>query len=548
MLKQSSKNKLLEFFNLKLKGNKVENKIFIFDTTLRDGEQSPGASLNIYEKLEIAHQLARLNVDVIEAGFPISSPAQFEAVKLISSEVDKTIAALARANEKDIDSALKALSQAKSKRIHTFTSTSDFHIMGKFGHEKYGKSLAEKRETILKMAYDSVKYAKSLCSDVEFSAEDAGRTDINYLAEVIYTAIEAGANVVNIPDTTGYTLPKEFGEKIAQLKKLVKNIDKAAISVHCHNDLGLAVANSISAIENGARQIECTVNGIGERAGNASLEEIVMAIKVRNDLLKYSTNIETKEIYNSSKLVSGFTGILVQRNKAIVGENAFAHESGIHQDGMLKDRNTYEIMTPELVGYPRTKIILGRHSGRHGLKVRLKELGYEITDQKLDEVYSAFTELADKKKEVFDEDLRIIMGDSVSHKNEHYELNYLHVISGSGSIPTAVVRIKKDNEIKEESSIGDGPVDAVFNAIERALGIKQQIESYNVRSVTSGRQAMGEVLVRIRSNSRSFTGRGISTDIIEASAKAYLNALNKKEQDESLLKTANEENNLITVV
>lgn len=548
MLKQSSKNKLLEFFNLKLKGNKVENKIFIFDTTLRDGEQSPGASLNIYEKLEIAHQLARLNVDVIEAGFPISSPAQFEAVKLISSEVDKTIAALARANEKDIDSALKALSQAKSKRIHTFTSTSDFHIMGKFGHEKYGKSLAEKRETILKMAYDSVKYAKSLCSDVEFSAEDAGRTDINYLAEVIYTAIEAGANVVNIPDTTGYTLPKEFGEKIAQLKKLVKNIDKAAISVHCHNDLGLAVANSISAIENGARQIECTMNGIGERAGNASLEEIVMAIKVRNDLLKYSTNIETKEIYNSSKLVSGFTGILVQRNKAIVGENAFAHESGIHQDGMLKDRNTYEIMTPELVGYPRTKIILGRHSGRHGLKVRLKELGYEITDQKLDEVYSAFTELADKKKEVFDEDLRIIMGDSVSHKNEHYELNYLHVISGSGSIPTAVVRIKKDNEIKEESSIGDGPVDAVFNAIERALGIKQQIESYNVRSVTSGRQAMGEVLVRIRSNSRSFTGRGISTDIIEASAKAYLNALNKKEQDESLLKTANEENNLITVV
>ena len=308
------------------------------------------------------------------------------------------------------------------------------------------------------------------------------------------------------------------------------------------------MANSISAIENGARQIECTVNGIGERAGNASLEEIVMAIKVRNDLLQFSTNIETREIYNSSKLVSGFTGIIVQRNKAIVGENAFAHESGIHQDGMLKNRNTYEIMTPELVGYPRTKIILGRHSGRHGLKVRLKELGYEVSDQKLDEVYSAFTELADKKKEVFDEDLRIIMGDSVSHKNEHYELNYLHVVSGSGSIPTAVVRIKKDNEIREESSTGDGPVDAVFNAIERALGIKQQIESYNVRSVTSGRQAMGEVLVRIRSNSRSYTGRGISTDIIEASAKAYLNALNKKEEYETLLKTESEENNLITVV
>lgn len=526
----------------------MDNRIFIFDTTLRDGEQSPGASLNIYEKLEIAHQLAKLNVDVIEAGFPISSPAQFEAVKIISSEVDKTIAGLARANEKDIDSAYKALLPAKSKRIHTFASTSDFHILGKFSHEKYGRSLSDKRVTILKMTYDSVKYAKSLCDDVEFSAEDAGRTDLNYLAEIVQTAIEAGANVVNIPDTTGYTLPNEFGNKIAQLKKLVINIDKAIISVHCHNDLGLAVANSLSAIENGARQIECTINGIGERAGNASLEEIVMAIKVRNDLLKYSTDIETKEIYNSSKLVSGFTGIIVQRNKAIVGENAFAHESGIHQDGMLKDRNTYEIMTPELVGYPRTKIVLGRHSGRHGLKVRLKELGYNLSEDKLNEVYDAFTELADKKKEVFDEDLRVIMGDSVTHKNEHYELNYLQISSGSNSIPTAVVRIKKDDEIKEESSIGDGPVDAVFNAIERALGIKQQIESYNVRSVTSGRQALGEVLVRIRSNSISFTGRGISTDIIEASAKAYLNALNKKEEYVLLIKTGNEENNLINVV
>ena len=525
----------------------MDNIIYIFDTTLRDGEQSPGASLNIYEKLEIAHQLAKLNVDVIEAGFPISSPTQFEAVQLISSEVDKTIAALARANEKDIESAYQALLQAKSKRIHTFTSTSDYHILGKFGHEKYGISLAEKRETILRMTYDSVKYAKSLCEDVEFSAEDAGRTDINYLAEVIYTAIEAGANVVNIPDTTGYTLPTEFGSKIAQLKRLVKNIDNAVISVHCHNDLGLAVANSISAIENGARQIECTINGIGERAGNASLEEIVMAIKVRNDLLNYSTNVETKEIYNSSKLVSGFTGIIVQRNKAIVGENAFAHESGIHQDGMLKDRNTYEIMTPELVGYPKTKIILGRHSGRHGLKVRLKELGYDVTEEKLNELYHAFTELADKKKEVFDEDLRMIMGDSITHKNEHYELVYLHISSGSGSIPTAVVRIKKDQKIKEESSVGDGPVDAVFNAIERALGIKQQIESYNVRSVTSGRQALGEVLVRIRSNSRSFTGRGVSTDIIEASAKAYLNALSKKEEEESLVKTKNDKKNLINV-
>ena len=526
----------------------MDNKVFIFDTTLRDGEQSPGASLNIYEKLEIAHQLAKLNVDVIEAGFPISSPAQFEAVKMIASDVNKTIAGLARANEKDIDAAYQALQPAKSKRIHTFTSTSDFHILGKFSHEKYGRSLTEKRETILRMTFDSVKYAKSLCDDVEFSAEDAGRTDINYLSEVIHAAIEAGANVVNIPDTTGYTIPDEFGNKIAQLRKLVNNIDKAIISVHCHNDLGLAVANSIAAIEKGARQIECTINGIGERAGNASLEEIVMAIKVRYDLLNYSTNVNTKEIFNTSKLVSGFTGILVQRNKAIVGENAFAHESGIHQDGMLKDRNTYEIMTPEMVGYPKTKIILGRHSGRHGLKVRLKELGYELNEQKLNEVYQIFTELADKKKEVFDEDLRILMGDSITHKNEHYELEYLQISSGSVSIPTAVVRIKKDSEVLSESSTGDGPVDAVFNAIERALGIKQQIESYNVRSVTSGRQALGEVLVRVRSNSKSYTGRGISTDIIEASAKAYLNALNKKEEYELLMKTKTEENNLINVV
>ena len=323
----------------------MKEKIYIFDTTLRDGEQSPGASLNIFEKLEIAHQLAKLNVDVIEAGFPISSPAQFDAVYAIASEVDKTIAGLCRANEKDIDSAIKALEPAAKKRIHTFASTSDYHILGKFGHEKYGSSLEEKRETVLRMTFDSVKYAKSLCEDVEYSAEDAGRTDLVYLAEIIQTAIEAGANVVNIPDTTGYTFPTEFGNKIKYLKENVPNINEAQISVHCHNDLGLAVANSIASIENGARQVECTVNGIGERAGNASLEEIVMALKVRHDLLNFDTEINTREIYNTSKIVSGFTGILVQRNKAIVGENAFAHESGIHQDGMLKNRETYEIMT-----------------------------------------------------------------------------------------------------------------------------------------------------------------------------------------------------------
>ncbi|MDH7604947.1 MAG: 2-isopropylmalate synthase [Melioribacter sp.] len=505
-------------------------RILIFDTTLRDGEQSPGASLNVHEKLEIAHQLAKLNVDIIEAGFPISSPAQFEAVKRIAAEVDCIIAALARANEKDIKAAADALSAAPRKRIHTFASTSDYHILGKFGHERYGKTLEEKRKTILKMSYDSVAYAKTFTDDVEFSAEDAGRTDIGYLAEVVEAAIEAGATTINIPDTTGYTLPFEFGNKIAELKKRVKNIDNVIISVHCHNDLGLAVANSLAAIMNGARQVECTINGIGERAGNASLEEIVMTLNVRKDLLNYYTNVNTKEIYNTSKMVSAFTGLLVQRNKAIVGENAFAHESGIHQDGVLKNRQTYEIMTPESVGIPENKIVLGRHSGRHGLKARLQELGYTVTEEELQKIYDAFIELADKKKEVFDDDLRMLMGDEIQKQDEVYQLEYLHINAGTNLVPNAVVRIKIGEKIIEETATGDGPVDAVFNSIERALSIKSELESYQVRSVTAGREAMGEVLVRIRSGNKSFTGRGISTDIIEASAKAYLNALNQKEQ------------------
>ena len=505
------------------------NKILIFDTTLRDGEQSPGASLNINEKLEIAHQLARLNVDVIEAGFPISSPTQFEAVKRIAEEVDVIIAGLARASEKDIKACADALVSAKKPRIHTFSSTSDFHILGKFSHPRYGNSLEEKRKTIIKMSYDAVAYAKTFTNDIEFSAEDAGRTDLGYLAEVIEAAIEAGATTVNIPDTTGYTLPSEFGNKIAELKKRVSNIDKAIISVHCHDDLGLAVANSLAGIENGARQIECTVNGIGERAGNASLEEIVMALKVRSDLFDYYTDIKSKEIFNTSKMVSAFTGIVVQRNKAIVGENAFSHESGIHQDGVLKNRDTYEIMTPESVGIPKNKIVLGRHSGRHGLKARLEELGYKVSEDELNHVYDSFTELADKKKEIFDDDLRILMGDEILNINEFYELENIQVNSGTNSIPNAVVKIKVKDQFVEEASIGDGPVDAVFNAIERALKIKSEVESYQVRSVTSGREALGEVLVRIRSNEKSFNGRGISTDIIEASAKAYLSALNQKE-------------------
>lgn len=504
----------------------MSEKIMIFDTTLRDGEQSPGASLNVYEKLEIARQLAKLNVDVIEAGFPVSSPAQFEAVKRIADESNVIIAGLSRAKEIDIKTAFDALRNAKKPRIHTFSSTSDYHILGKFGDSKYGVSIDEKRKTILKMSFDAVAYAKTFCNDVEFSAEDAGRTDIGYLADVIETAIEAGATTINIPDTTGYTFPNEYGFKIAELKRRVKNIEKVVISVHCHNDLGLAVANSISAIHNGARQVEVTINGIGERAGNASLEEIVMALKVRKDINQFHTDIKLSEIYNTSRMVSGFTGIVVQPNKAIVGENAFAHESGIHQDGMLKNRETYEIMTPETVGVNKTKIVLGRHSGRHGLKVRLEELGYHLQENELQKAYESFLIIADKKKEIFDDDLRVLMGDEIYKEIEKYELKYMHVNAGSQTIPTATVQIANDDNIIQESSVGDGPVDAVFNAIERALNIKPTVESYNVRSVTSGRQALGEAIVRIREGENSFNGRGTSTDIIEASAKAYLQAIN----------------------
>ncbi|MBU2491772.1 MAG: 2-isopropylmalate synthase [Bacteroidetes bacterium] len=507
----------------------MENQVLIFDTTLRDGEQSPGASLNVFEKLEIARQLEKLNVDIIEAGFPVSSPTQFEAVKRIAGEVGVIIAALSRAKEIDIKSAYDAIKNASKKRIHTFSSTSDYHIIGKFGHERYGNSLAEKRKTVLQMSYDMVKYAKTFVDDVEFSAEDAGRTDIVYLAEVIEAAIEAGATTVNIPDTTGYTMPSEFGNKIVELKKRVKNINNAIISVHCHNDLGLAVANSLAGVENGARQVECTINGIGERAGNASLEEFVMALNVRKDLYKYFTNIDTTEIFNTSRMVSAFTGVIVQPNKAIVGENAFAHESGIHQDGMLKNRETYEIMTPETVGVNKTKIVLGRHSGRHGLKSRLEELGYNLKEEELQKVYDAFTKLADKKKEVFDDDLRVLMGDEVFQEQGAYELLTIQVNAGTNSIPTATVVIKNKEVQYTDSATGDGPVDALFNAIDRALNFQPAVESYQVRSVTSGREALGEVLVRIRYKDNSFTGRGVSTDIIEASAKAYLQAINHQE-------------------
>jgi len=505
-----------------------DNKILIFDTTLRDGEQSPGASLSVYEKLEIAKQLEKLNVDIIEAGFPVSSNVQFEGVKRVSGEINVKIASLARAVENDIQKAYDAVKNAADFRIHTFLGTSDVHLKGKFSNKKYGATLKEKRDNILKMGIDAVAFAKSLCDDVEFSPEDAGRTEINFLCEIIEAAIDAGATTVNIPDTTGYTLPQEFGEKISQIKKKVPNINKSIISTHCHNDLGLAVANSLEGIKNGAKQIECTINGIGERAGNASLEEIVMALNVRKDLLNFHTDVKTKEIYKTSIMVSSYTGMIVQPNKAIIGENAFAHESGIHQDGFLKLRETYEIMTPESVGKSTSKIVLGRHSGRHGLQARLEELGYKINQETINNIYNEFVELADKKKEVFDDDLRIMMGDANFKESKNYHLDYLNVVLGTNIIPTATIVILHDNKKLEESATGDGPVDACFNAIDKALNTKANIESYQVRSVTIGRKAQGEVLVRIKKNNQSFIGKGFSTDIIEASAKAYLSALDEQ--------------------
>ena len=511
----------------------MRDKVHIFDTTLRDGEQAPGASLGVDEKVEIAKQLSKLNVDVIEAGFPVSSKAQFEAVEKIAGSTDgPIITALARTVSKDIKSAYEALKGANRYRIHTFAGTSDIHILGKFSDSKYGKNLSEKRDTILKMSCEAVALAKTFTEDIEFSPEDAGRTDVSYLCDIIEAVIESGATVVNIPDTTGYTMPLEFGDKISLIKEKVKNINDAIISVHCHNDLGLAVANSLSAVSAGARQVECTINGIGERAGNASMEEIVMALKVRDNYWDFFTEINTQEIYSTSRMVSTYTGMMVQSNKAIVGDNAFAHESGIHQDGVLKNRDTYEIMTPESVSIPRNKIILGRHSGRHGLSSRLEDLGYEVTKKQLGQLYSSFLELADKKKEIFDEDLRVLMGDEIIKKPEHYLLDYLHVNVGTNTIPTATIRIMVDDQLLEESATGDGPVAACFKAIKRAIKFTYEVklQDYKVRSVTSGKDAIGEVIIRLVINDSVFVSKGTSTDTIEASVKAYLGALNQYEE------------------
>lgn len=491
----------------------------IFDTTLRDGEQSPGVSLNVDEKLEIARQLARLKVDVIEAGFPVASKGDFKAVKTIAEFVEgPVIAALARAVPKDIELAAEALKGAKRPRIHTFIATSDIHM-------KY--KLRKTPEEVKEMAIQAVKLARKFTDDIEFSAEDASRSDPKFLCEIFEAVIDAGATVINVPDTVGYATPLEFGNLIKYLLENIRNIDKAIISVHCHDDLGMAVANSLSAVQNGAMQVEGAINGLGERAGNAALEEVIMAIRTRGDVLGVTTGIDTEQIYRTSRLVSSLTGVEVQPNKAIVGPNAFMHESGIHQDGVLKEPTTYEIMTPESIGLARGRLVLGKHSGRHAFRQRLKELGYELTEEEINKAFEKFIDLADKKKEVSDRDIEAIIDEDIADIPETYSLEYLHVVSGSTAVPTATVRLKKDDVVYEDAACGDGPIDAVYRTIDRITGIKVQLIEYSLRAATGGKDALGEVTVRVQDNGNIYTGRGTSTDVIQASARAYLQSLNK---------------------
>jgi 2-isopropylmalate synthase len=497
----------------------MEDRVFIFDTTLRDGEQSPGCSMNIEEKLRLARQLQLLHVDVIEAGFPIASVGDFEAVKQIAEKIKTcTIAALARAVKPDIDRAWEAIREAAKPRIHTFIATSDLHL-------KY--KLKKSREQVLQEAVWAVQYSKSLCDEVEFSCEDASRTDINYLCQVVEAVIRAGATIVNLPDTVGYAIPDEYGAMFKAVRERVPNVQSAILSSHCHNDLGLAVASSIAAVQNGVRQVECTLNGVGERAGNASLEEIVMAIKTRHEKLGLTTNVDTEEIYKSSKLLSSLTGMMVQRNKAIVGANAFAHEAGIHQDGVLKSPITYEIMTPQSVGIKTSTLVLGKHSGRHALKQRYAELGYKLSDEELQSAYKLFCEIADQKKEIFDEDLETILESGVSLTEEVYHLVNLQITSGTNLRPTATVELKQGEQLTIDSATGDGPVDAAYKAVERITGVIGKLTEYSIKSVHSGHDAIGEVFVRVDFDGTLMNGRAASTDVIAGSVHAYIEALNR---------------------
>jgi len=501
-----------------------EKKLIIFDTTLRDGEQAPGASLNEAQKIEVARQLEQLGVDIIEAGFPISSPGDFAAVKKIASCLKRsTVCGLARALEKDIDAAYQAMKHARRYRIHVFLATSKIHMQYK---------LQKAEDEILKLAKKAVAYARNLSDDVEFSPEDASRTEPDFLFKVIEGVIDAGARTINIPDTVGWAYPEQFGGLIESIFNTVPNMNKAIISVHCHNDLGLAVANSLAAVKSGAQQVHCTINGLGERAGNASLEETVMAINVRKDIFTgIKLGIDTKELYKTSKLVSYATGFTLAPNKAIVGQNAFRHESGIHQDGVIKERTTYEIIDPAEVGFQfqhGTQLVLGKHSGRHAFIKRLKELGYELTKEQIEECFEEFKQLADKKKEVFDEDLEAIIEEQTeTSKKEALKLISMKIQSGTNIKPCCTLKVKFQNKVHDAISTGDGPVDACYRAIDSITKLKTKLQHYKLEAVTSGKDALGHVRVELSVGKKVLTGVAASTDVVEASAKAYIAALNK---------------------
>jgi 2-isopropylmalate synthase len=497
------------------------DRVIIFDTTLRDGEQSPGCSMNLGEKLEMAHALAGLGVDVIEAGFPIASPGDFESVREIARQVHgPVICGLARCNPADIERAAEAIRDAARPRIHVFLATSAIHREFK---------LRMTPEEVVRKAVEGVKRARERCEDIEFSPEDAARTEPDFLAEVVERAIEAGATTLNIPDTVGYAVPEHYASIIRHLKKTVRGIDRCVLSVHCHNDLGLAVANSLAALMEGARQVECTINGIGERAGNTALEEVVMALHTRRDFYGLTTGINTRQLYPVSRKLSHITGMQVQRNKAIVGQNAFAHEAGIHQDGMLKERSTYEIMRPEDVGIPRTELVLGKHSGRHALKQRVIDLGYHLTDDQLNKVFEEFKRLADKKKEIYDADIEALAENQLQCGTGNlWTLVGFTSTAGTGSQTSAAVTLRhQDGTLHRDAAIGNGPIDALFKAINRATGLSVKVVDYRVRSVTQDMDALGEAQVEIDHGGRRSRARAVSVDVIEASALAYLEVLNR---------------------
>lgn len=495
------------------------NNIKIFDTTMRDGEQSPGASMNIEEKIKIAQALESLGVDIIEAGFPAASKGDFNAVKEISSIIKKSqVCALSRASQNDIQSAADALKNAAQPRIHTFISTSELHMKHKLQLDP---------DQVYQKVIDSVSFARNLCDDVEWSCEDGTRTNLDFMCKTVEAAIKNGASTINIPDTVGYSVPEEFTHIITHLINSVPNIDKVTLSTHCHNDLGLAVANSLAGVKAGARQIECTINGLGERAGNAALEEVVMAIRTRNDLMPYETNIKTEQLSKTSKLVSTVTGFPVQFNKAIVGKNAFAHEAGIHQDGMLKNAQTYEIMTPESVGVSESNLVMGKHSGRHAFKQKVIELGYNVGDNAIEEAFENFKSLADKKKNLYDEDIAAIIEDQAIRVNDNISLIDLQVIAGTKGPQKATISLEIFGDTKEMTSTGDGPVDAIFNGLSELIPHSAKLLLYQVHAVTEGTDAQAEVSVRLSEKGKSVVGQGSHTDTLVASAKAYINALNK---------------------